>query len=75
MEPAPVKPRGHRQPGDPGQDRVRRGRGCPSGSSSIPLVFINGKQVPRWKLDNENLLPRMVREAAQSSTGFRPMPS
>jgi protein-disulfide isomerase len=35
------------------------------GIQSIPLVFINGKQVPRWKLDNENLLPRMVREAAE----------
>jgi protein-disulfide isomerase len=35
------------------------------GIQSIPLVFVNGKQVPRWKLENENLLPRMVREEAE----------
>jgi protein-disulfide isomerase len=34
------------------------------GIQAIPLVFINGKQVPRWKLDNENLLPRMIQEEA-----------
>jgi len=26
------------------------------GIQSIPMVFINGKFVPRWKLENENLL-------------------
>jgi protein-disulfide isomerase len=40
------------------------------GIQSIPLVFINGKQVPRFKLDNENLLPRMIQdEAARRSAG------
>ncbi len=34
------------------------------GIQSIPMVFINGKYVPRWKLENENLLPRMIREEA-----------
>jgi protein-disulfide isomerase len=34
------------------------------GITSIPWVMINGKHVPRWKLDNENLLPRMIQEAA-----------
>ncbi|HYE61157.1 MAG TPA: thioredoxin domain-containing protein [Phycisphaerales bacterium] len=34
------------------------------GLTSIPMIFINGKHVPRFKLDNENLLPRMIDEAA-----------
>ncbi len=34
------------------------------GIQSIPMVFINGRYVPRWKLENENLLPRMIREEA-----------
>jgi protein-disulfide isomerase len=35
------------------------------GIQAIPLVYVNGRMVPRWKLDNENLLPRMVREEAE----------
>jgi protein-disulfide isomerase/uncharacterized membrane protein len=34
------------------------------GIQTIPMVFIDGKHVPRFKLDNENLLPRMIDEAA-----------
>lgn len=35
------------------------------GIQGIPLIFINGRQVPRFKLDNENLLPRMIEAAAK----------
>jgi protein-disulfide isomerase len=34
------------------------------GIQGIPLIFINGRLVPRFKLDNENLLPRMIEAAA-----------
>ena len=27
---------------------------------SVPLIYINGKIVPRWKLNNENLLAAMI---------------
>lgn len=35
------------------------------GITSVPLIYINGKKVPRWKLNNENLLAAMVMEAAE----------
>ncbi len=34
------------------------------GVTSIPLIFVNGKRVPRFRLGEENLLPRIVEEAA-----------
>ncbi|MBS0196761.1 MAG: DsbA family protein [Planctomycetes bacterium] len=35
------------------------------GMDSVPRIYINGKRVPRWKLNNENLLAAMILEAAQ----------
>ena len=37
------------------------------GIQSIPMIFINGRYVPRMKLDGENLLPRMIEEARESA--------
>lgn len=34
------------------------------GITSIPMIFINGKHVARWKVGSENLLPRIIDEAA-----------
>jgi protein-disulfide isomerase/uncharacterized membrane protein len=34
------------------------------GITSIPMIFINGRFVPRWKLGEENLLGRMIQEEA-----------
>lgn len=33
------------------------------GVRSLPTIFINGRQVPRWKLNNENLLASMIFDA------------
>lgn len=41
------------------------------GIQSVPMIFINGRYVPRMKLDNENLLPRMIEEARRSATMTR----
>ncbi|GJQ28536.1 MAG: hypothetical protein HBSAPP03_04200 [Phycisphaerae bacterium] len=35
------------------------------GLRSIPMVFVNGKQVARWKWENENVLGRVFLEAAE----------
>lgn len=37
------------------------------GLKAIPMVFVNGKHVPRWKAEHENILPRIFMEAAQTS--------
>jgi len=34
-------------------------------ATSVPTVFINGRKVPRWKLNDENLLARMIAVAAE----------
>ena len=34
------------------------------GIRSVPMVIVNGKQVPRWKLEHENLLGAIIYEAA-----------
>jgi protein-disulfide isomerase/uncharacterized membrane protein len=34
------------------------------GVRSIPMVIVNGKLVPRWRYDNENLLAAIIMEAA-----------
>ena len=39
------------------------------GIKSLPMIFINGRHVPRWKLNNENLLGAMVFEADGSVPG------
>lgn len=36
------------------------------GVTSIPLIFVNGKHVERWKVGSENLLPRIIDEAAKA---------
>ncbi len=33
------------------------------GITSIPMIFVNGKHVPRWKALKENVLPRIFDEA------------
>ncbi len=33
------------------------------GIRSLPMIFINGRHVPRWKLNNENLLAAMIFDA------------
>ncbi|MEI7656712.1 MAG: DsbA family protein [Phycisphaerae bacterium] len=33
------------------------------GIRSLPMIFINGRLVPRWKLNNENLLASMIFDA------------
>jgi protein-disulfide isomerase len=35
------------------------------GLTSIPLIFVNGKRVDRWKAGDEDLLPAIVAEAAR----------
>jgi protein-disulfide isomerase/uncharacterized membrane protein len=35
------------------------------GLTSIPLIYINGRQVPRWKMGDRNVLPELVQEAAK----------
>lgn len=35
------------------------------GLRSIPMIFVNGRQVARWKWENENLLGRILLEAAE----------
>lgn len=35
------------------------------GITSIPMIFINGKHVARWKVGSENILPRIIDEAAK----------
>ncbi|MBI1849649.1 MAG: thioredoxin domain-containing protein [Planctomycetes bacterium] len=35
------------------------------GLTAIPMIFVAGKEVQRWKLGEENLLPRIVEEAAK----------
>jgi protein-disulfide isomerase len=32
--------------------------------TKVPTVFVNGRKVPRWKLDEENVLPRILAAAA-----------
>jgi protein-disulfide isomerase len=44
--------------------RIHSRAGKSLGITGIPMIFINGRQVPRFKLDNENLLPRMIDAAA-----------
>jgi len=39
------------------------------GIASIPLIFINGRLVPRWKAGYENVLPRIILEAAAEGAG------
>jgi hypothetical protein len=39
------------------------------GIKSLPMIFINGKFVPRWRLNNENLLGAMIFEADGSVPG------
>ncbi|MBX3383234.1 MAG: thioredoxin domain-containing protein [Phycisphaeraceae bacterium] len=34
------------------------------GIRSLPMVIVNGKVVPRWRYDNENLLAAIIMEAA-----------
>lgn len=34
------------------------------GITSIPMIFVNGRHAPRWKYQAENLLGRMIMEAA-----------
>lgn len=36
------------------------------GITSIPMIFINGKHVARWKVGSENILPRIIDEAAKA---------
>jgi protein-disulfide isomerase/uncharacterized membrane protein len=36
------------------------------GITSIPMIFINGKHVARWKVGSENLLPRIIDEAGKA---------
>lgn len=36
------------------------------GIASIPMIFINGKHVARWKVGSENILPRIIDEAAKA---------
>ncbi len=35
------------------------------GATSVPTIFINGRKVPRWKLDDRNILPRIIATAAE----------
>jgi len=35
------------------------------GVSAVPSVFVNGRRVPRWKLEGENILPRIIDQAAK----------
>ena len=43
-------------------DDARAGRRL--GATSVPTIFINGRKVPRWKLDDRNILRRIVAAAA-----------
>lgn len=36
------------------------------GLTQIPLIFVDGRRVGRWKSGDENLLPAMIREASAS---------
>lgn len=38
--------------------------GMPAGINSIPTIFVNGKLVPRWKLENQPVLNLIIEEAA-----------
>jgi hypothetical protein len=33
------------------------------GIRSLPMIYINGRLVPRWKLNNENMLAAMIFDA------------
>lgn len=35
------------------------------GSTSVPTLFINGRRVPRWELENKSILPRIIAAAAE----------
>ena len=35
------------------------------GSTSVPTLFINGRRVTRWELENKSILPRIIAAAAE----------
>lgn len=39
-------------------------RGRRLGATKVPTVFINGRMVPRWKLEAEDILPHIIAAAA-----------
>ncbi len=42
---------------------VARGRAL--GITRLPAIFVNGRQVPEWKVNNENILPRIFNAAEE----------
>ncbi len=34
-------------------------------ATSVPSLYINGRRVPRWKLEGETILPQIIEEAAK----------
>ncbi len=38
--------------------------GTPAGISSIPTIFVNGKLLPRWKLDDRSVIELVLQEAS-----------
>jgi protein-disulfide isomerase len=41
--------------------------GIAMGLKSIPLLFVNGRRVPRWSREGEDVLPRIFDEAARQA--------
>ena len=38
-------------------------RGKRWGLRSVPAIFVNGKHIPRWNIENENVVERVVKIA------------
>lgn len=45
------------------------------GLFAVPCIFINGKFVPRWQVSGENVLERIMTEAARSPVTSAPQPT
>ncbi|MHC4427938.1 MAG: DsbA family protein [Planctomycetota bacterium] len=43
--------------------------GASVGLRSLPTIFVNGKLMPRWRLGDECMIPKVVEEAASQGAG------
>lgn len=45
------------------------------GLTSIPMIFVNGKHLPRWRAGNENIIPRVIYAAEEEARAAHAAPT
>lgn len=48
--------------------------GAALGLGSVPMIFVNGKHLPRWKAGSENIIPRVIAAAEEEARASAPVP-